>query len=390
MSESYRALLGRPAVLPLLGALSAAWLSFGMVGLAVILTAHGATGSYSSAGAVMAAFAFGASMLAPVRGRIIDRHGARPWLVLFAAGFGGSLLLLAGLASSGTGTWPLIACAGAAGISAPPLVATLRGLWSQVVEEAALRRAYTLTALIGDVGMVAAPALCGLLFVLAPWSPLVVCALSPMLGAVIVARRAPSASSRGSSRGSEPPLLGSGRMRRLLVVSVALGAALGLVEIAVPASASRWGIERYSGLMLASFALGSVAGGLWFGRRRWRRSAQERYLLAAVCLALALAPLALATTPKALAALLFIAGLGYGPATISLFEALDVITRSRSTEALTWVTTAEAAGIATGAAASGWIVSSLGSRAPFGVASLTLAVAAVGALLFGRGKADAR
>ena len=234
--------------------------------------------------------------------------------------------------------------------------------------------------------MVGGPALCGLLFVLAPWSPLALCASSPLLAAVVVIRKTPSPKREPSRHSAEPSLLASSAMRRLLVVSVAVGVAFGLIEVAVPASATRWGIERYSGLLLAAFAVGSIVGGLWFGRRHWRRSPQQRYLIATACLAVALAPLALATSPEVLALLLFVAGLGYGPATISLFEALDAVTRSRSTEALTWVTTAEAAGIAAGAAASGWIVSAFGARSPFVVAAVALAVTAIGVLTHDHGR----
>ncbi len=180
-------------------------------------------------------------------------------------------------------------------------------------------------------------------------------------------------------------------MRALLIVSVALGAALGLVEVAVPAVATGWDIESYTGLLLASFALGSVVGGLWFGRREWHRSAQERYLIAVALVAVALGPLVLATSPEALAPLLFVAGLSFGPATISLFEALDAVAPPGSTEALTWVTTAESAGIAMGAALSGWMVSTLGARSPFVAASVILAIAAVGALAWrARGREPSR
>ena len=169
-------------------------------------------------------------------------------------------------------------------------------------------------------------------------------------------------------------------MRALLLVSVALGVALGLVEVAVPAAAVRWDVEGYTGLLLASFAIGSVVGGLWFGRREWHRPAQERYLIAVALLAAAYAPLLVATGPAMLGSLLFIAGLSFGPATISLFEALDDAAPRGSTEALSWVTTAESAGIATGAALSGWMVSTVGGRSPYAAASLILAVAATGAI----------
>jgi MFS family permease len=382
VSGGYRALFGRPSVRPLLAAISTAFLSFGMIGLALILTTHRATGSFGVAGLVMAAFSVGASVLAPARGRLIDRRGIRPWLIVFAGGYGASLALLVVLASGGSGTWPLVVCAACAGASAPPLISTSRGLWAATVEPALLRRAYALTSLIGDVGTVVAPALCGVLFVVAPWSPLLVCAASPLVGAAIVTHRFASLARSERSDDDARHLLSGSAMRALLVVSVALGAALGFVEVAVPASATRWGVESYTGLLLASFALGSVVGGLWFGRREWHRSAQERYLIAVGLLAIAYAPLLLATSPEALVPLLFIAGLSFGPATISLFEALDAAAPTGSTEALSWVTTAESAGIATGAVISGWMISTLGGRSPFAAASLILATAAIGALVW--------
>lgn len=371
MSESYRALLGRPNARRLIAALAAAWLSFGMVGLALFLTANRATGSYGVAGVVVAAFSVGSGALAPFRGRLIDRRGAWPWLPLLASGYGTSLVLLAALARTAPNAWLLALCAAAAGASAPPLVATLRDLWSSAVEPSLLRRAYALTSLVGDAGLVIAPAFGGLLFVVAPWSPLIVCAAAAVLGAAIVVRKS-SAPAKPTSDGSTTSPVKSNAMRALLLVSVALGIALGLVEVAVPAAATRWNAERFSGFLLGAFALGSIAGGLWFGQRKWRRSPEDRYLVAIFLLAVALAPPLIATGPATLAPLLFVAGLGYGPATISLFELLDAAAPASAVEAFTWVTTAEAIGTACGAAASGWAISSLGAWSPFALGSAVL------------------
>ena len=59
----------------LLVSLSAAWLSFGSVGLVVLLAAHRQTGSYTAAGVTVGAFSFGAGAFAPLRGRLVDRRG---------------------------------------------------------------------------------------------------------------------------------------------------------------------------------------------------------------------------------------------------------------------------------------------------------------------------
>ena len=174
------------------------------------------------------------------------------------------------------------------------------------------------------------------------------------------------------TRSQIAPLLGA----TLGAVEIALGIALGLADVAIPAAGSRWEETSYSGFLLGAFALGNVAGGIWFGRRDWKSSPQRRYLVATLLLALALAPPIAATGAKTLAPLLIISGLAYGPATISLFEALDTLAASRATEALTWVTTAGAIGAAAGSAASGWAIERFGLWAPFAAASLILAVAA--------------
>jgi MFS family permease len=364
MEGTYRALLTRGRSRQLMAALGAAWLSFGMVGLAIFLTSHRTNGSYGLAGVAVAAFAVGSGLLAPLRGRLLDRRGARPWLPAFA-----------GLARAGASSWALSLCAAAAGASAPPLVASLRALWPRVVEQAQVRRAYALTSVIGDIGLVVAPALGGLLFVVVPWLPLAVCAISAIAAALVVARVSATAVRREAKARVAAPLLTRG-LKVLLAVEMALGIALGLADVAIPAAATRWGETSYSGFLLGAFALGSVAGGIWFGRRDWKSSPQRRYLVATLFLALALVPPIAATGAATLAPLLIISGLAYGPATISLFEALDTLAPFRATEALTWVTTAGAIGTAAGSAVSGWAIGRFGLWAPFAAASLTLAVAA--------------
>jgi MFS family permease len=375
MVESYRALFVRGQPRELIAALGVAWLSFGMVGLAIFLTAHRATGSYGLAGVAVAAFSIGSGALAPLRGRLLDRRGPRPWLLLFAAGYAAALLAFAAFAQTGSRPSVLIGCAAASGAGAPPLIASLRALWPSVVDEASLRRAYALTSVVGDVGLVVGPALAGLLFVWLSWLPLVICALSVVPAALVVIRNSHPRRDRDAAPAGRARLLGR-RFVVLLAVEAALGTALGLVEVAVPTAAASWGETAYSGLLLAAFALGSVGGGVWFGRREWRSDPERRYLVAALLLAAALLPPIAASGAIGLAPLLILAGLSYGPATISLFEALDNLAASRATEAFTWLTTAAALGTAAGSAAAGWATASIGLWAPFAAASATLGVAA--------------
>ena len=333
----------------------------------------------------VAAFSLGSGALAPLRGRLLDRRGAHPWLVVFAAGYAAALLALAGLAQANARPWALVACAAAGGASAPPLVATLRALWASVVAEAELRHAYALTSVIGDVGLVVAPALAGLLFVAVPWLPLAIAAVGAVAAALVVARNARRpAGQTGAAPGAAR--LWSRGLVVLAAVEVALGAALGLVEVEVPAAASSWGATAWSGVLLAAFAFGSALGGLWFGRREWRSAPERRYLLAALLLAVALLPPIAATGVPSLAPLLLVAGLGYGPATISLFEALDELAAARPTEAFTWLTTSTAAGTAAGSAAGGFLTAGIGLWAAFAAASATLGIAATVGLALRQGR----
>jgi hypothetical protein len=123
-----------------------------------------------------------------------------------------------------------------------------------------------------------------------------------------------------------------------------------------------------------------VAGAIWFGARHWRRPVVERYLLCVLTLGVLVAPLGLARTTGGLAALLVVAGLAYGPATISIFESLDVLAPGGGAEALTWVTTAEAGGWAAGTAVASLLVIHVATWSPFVLASLILVVP-VGLLL---------
>lgn len=222
----------------------------------------------------------------------------------------------------------------------------------------------------------------------AAWSPLTGCAIAAVVAAVVAAHGAPPVGRSGGPHADRSPLT-SAALRVLLAVSVALGAALGLVQVAVLAAATRWGVTAYAGFLLGAFALGSVAGALWFGRRPWQRPPEERYLLAVLALALAVAPPLLAHNAVVLAPLLLVAGLGYSPATISLFEALDVLAPRKPTQALTWVTTTQALGTAAGAAAAGAASVRLGTWAPFAIASVVLAVSAAAALRWQRATVQA-
>jgi MFS family permease len=96
---------------------------------------------------------------------------------------------------------------------------------------------------------------------------------------------------------------------RNLVVAMALAdVALGTVDVAVAAFARDRGQAGAAGVLLAMFALSSIAAGVLYGGRRWRWPPERRLPLLLIGGAVAAVPLALADSVLALGVLLVLAG----------------------------------------------------------------------------------
>ena len=379
MTASYLALVRLAPARRLIYALSVAGLSFGMVGLTVLLTVQHTTGSYPDGGFAAAAFALAAGALAPVRGRLVDRRGARIWLPGLALGYAAALVVLDVSAEAGAPAWLLVGLGGLIGITAPPLFASARVVWAQAVAPNLVRRGYVMTALLYDGGQVAGPALASLLFVFTNWIAALVCGVAAVAGGLLsLPTRNPAHYTHAPH--PMPSLFKSRSLLGLLAVSVMLGAGQGLVQVGVPVAAGRWHDGSLAGPLLAAFAAGSVTGGLWYGTRYWQGPVLERYLVSVLSVGLLLSPAVFAGGPISLAPLLFLAGLAFGPATVALFETLDVVAPGSGAESLTWITTAEAGGSAGGSALAGVLADHGGATVPFAIASAILVVPAALAL----------
>lgn len=379
MSDSYLALVRLRPARRLIYALSGASLSFGMVSLTVLLSVERSTSSFPDGGFAVGAFALAAGASAPFRGRLVDRRGARTWLPGLALGFAGSLVALDLAAHDRGPAWLLISLGGLVGASTPPLFASARAVWPQAVEPGLLRRGYATTSLLSDVGQVSGPALASLLFLISAWVAPIVCGAAALAGALLSLPTRHPASYRHEPT-PMPRLFASRGLPGLLAISVAFGTGVGLVQVAVPTLAGRWHHAPLAGPLLAAFALGSVVGALWFGSRSWHRPVIDRYLWSVLAVGALLVPAVFAGSPASLAPLLFLAGLAFGPATVSLFETLDVLAPGSGAEALTWVTTAEATGTAAGSALAGLLVVHGGTWTPLALASGVLIAPAALAL----------
>jgi MFS family permease len=378
--SAYRPLFARAEARRLVAASLMARLPIAMIDLPLILLAVETTGSYATAGLALGVRAGAVAVTAPVRGRIIDRHGSRrvvPPLVvagaLVTAAIPGAAALDAG--------WLIVVLAGLEGGLAPALPAAMRLEWQRLLagDQPRLEQAYAFES-SAQVGLyVVGPLAAGGGIALAGAS-------ATLLGSAVlllVAGLAFAAMARSAPRADGPAARGLGPIRtsalRDLVVAVALAdVALGTVDVAVAAFARDRGQAGTAGVLLALFALSSIIGGALYGGRRWAWPPERRLTLLLMASAAATVPLALADSLHALAALLVVAGTPSAAQFITSSIALDrAAPPSMGAEAYNWLSTANATGVAIGATLAGVLIEAEGTSAAFlaGAGALALAAA---------------
>src|SRR4051794_31605845 len=159
-TRRYRALLAIPGVRTPLLLSTAGSMPIGMFGLAILLLAHDATGSFAQAGRVVGAFSLANAFGAIAQGRLMDRFGQTRVLRAAAAGHLPALIALVIAAQAGASVWLLALCALCGGATLPQLPAAMRSLWNALVADPQQRAtAYALVAVVFEVAVVTAPAL---------------------------------------------------------------------------------------------------------------------------------------------------------------------------------------------------------------------------------------
>jgi MFS family permease len=382
----YRSLLREPGFSRLVVAVNLTRITVAVIPLAEVLLVRRRTGSFADAGIVTAAWALASGVLAPFQGRLVDRYGQPrvllPCAVLSAAALGGFVAA----ALQDAPTWVLAVLSAGAGAAFPPVGASMRNLWKQRLEgdESRLGTAYSFESVVVEVAFVTGPALCAIVVALAsPEAALVGAAAAILIGTTWMAT---SRVSRGwppepSTMGAAGAL-GDRGLRTLVLITVPVGAALGTLDIGMPAFARAHGHPAAAGLLLTGFAVGSMLGGLWYGSRKWESGQLfRRFVLVNVVFTVGLLPLAAAPSLGVMAALSVLSGLAFAPAVTCMYLLVDrVAPAGTSTEAFTWVLTATAAGQALGAGVAGIVTQHAGVRAALLVASAAAVLGVVIAL----------
>ena len=359
----YFAVLKTPGVLALAASSGVGRLGLSTTSLALILTMASRTGSLAVAGSGTADFALASGALAPVRGWLADRYGTAVAIGLLGTACGLGLLTI--VPAYRLGTAALIGICAATGAVTPSLGAVTKARLSALFrsDDHARQLATSLDTVIDTAALMGGPALAGLIVSVASVeATLETAAALIILGSIGTSVAAPmrrqrrlapepSASGRHSQHVITQPVL-----RQTVIAMCFAGAAIGAVEVIVPAFAIRHHDPGGSGAVLAILFGASALGALLYGRRRWISTLARRYRVLTVCLAASLIPLALASDVTVLAVLIPLPGLVFGPVLISAFLlAQQSSAASQQNQANTWIATGNTAGAALGLALGGLV-----------------------------------
>jgi MFS family permease len=376
---AYRRVLATPGIGRLYAASVVARMPLGFGTLATVLVVRDATASFTVAGVAAGCELLAAALTAVPMGRLVDRYGQTrvllPLATFNAAALSG--LALAALLDAPAPT--LVALAFFAGVI-PPVSACHRALLADILSGLRLQSAYALESIVQEGMYTGGPLLVAAAVAIGgPADALIAGAAFTLFGTLWFARTTLSREwwapvVTRPSRGA----LGSPIVRLLGVYGVLAGAGFGAFEVAVIAFAREQGSPNAAGLLLAVWAIGSMAGGLWYGSRDWRRPAAQRFREVSWLVPVAFAPALVAPSIWSLAPLMVVAGLAIAPMASLLYTLCgELAPEGMVTESFTWLNTAFPVGIGAGAALCGVVVDGPGAQAGIALACIGPALGAL-------------
>ena len=385
MSGGFGDLLRTRGVARIIAAQLVARFPSGMLSLGLLFHVERRTGSYTAAGAVLAALSIGQALSGPATGRLMGRLGIRPVVL------GTATLCAAAVAAIALADLTVIATVGlalAAGLTFPPITAAVRTIYPKLVNSRMLAPLFSLDASLQELIWIGGPVAVtfvattvstelGLLLSVALligggiWF-----AASPEVGRVRIPR---------SKRRFGAVLL---KPQVLLVTGVGFLVIASCADVEASVAGAFGTGDPTSGVVLSIWSLASLVGGFALARlpmRSW--SLTLRLLIVAVGVVI---------TPFVsgfweLSAALVVAGFGLAPA-LGVMSAIvsSSVRFSDTAEAYGWTNTGQLVGVALGAALAGALIDRFGAQTAFGSAAVLAALGLAAAALAHRVTPDLR
>jgi len=391
---SYLTVLRKPGALRFSMAGAVGRAPMAMFGLGTVMLISASTGHYALAGLVSGAGSIGYAISAPQIARLADTFGQRrvlrPLIAVFAVG----CAAFVACAELGAPVWVLIITGCVAGSSMPSLGSMVRSRWSALLHNAAeLHAAFSLESVVDEMVFVVGPPLVTLLATALPPAGILVCAVLSVTGTLVfAAQRRTEPPAQGRLRGADDRSAASDASRRrwlpapglstMVPLYYCLGAMFASFDLSTVDFAQREGHKPLAGLILGTYALGSGIGGLWYGTRHWQAPLQRRFALTLILTVAGVATFWAQPNLISLDAGVLVAGLTIAPTLIAGYGLTEQqAPAARRTEAMTWLSSSIAVGVATGSAVCGRIIDAAGPRWGYGFAACCGGVAVATCLL---------
>jgi MFS family permease len=383
--KTYAELLRHPGVARLLFAQLVARFPGGMLSLGLLIHVERIFDSYGIAGLVLASLSIGQAVSGPLTGRWMGAWAMRPVLILTSAVCAAALAVLAFAPLSIPG---FMAVALVCGLSYPPIQPAVRTIYPKIVNSRQLTPLFSLDASAQEIIWVAGPVIVTFVATQISSTAGILMSLVFLVGGGIWFISSPEVGRVRIPRSKRRFGVVLARPSVLLItfVGILLVGSFAAIEAGVVSMFDHGGLE--SGVVLAIFALASLAGGLAFGHLPvgpWALARRMAVILAGSILAI------FAFEFWTISGALVIAGLCVAPALAVMFAAVSATVRfSDTAEAYGWVGTGQLLGAALGSAVAGFFIDGAGSTGGFVTAAALAAVAVLIAVLFRRALPDLR
>ncbi|GAA1494336.1 MFS transporter [Curtobacterium herbarum] len=383
--SAYGSLLKTPGVGRVIAAQLTARFPFGMLSLAYLLHVEHIFDSYGAAGLVLATTSIGQALAGPLTSRWMGRWGMRPVLILTSIV---AFVTMGIIAFFVMPLWAYVVIGFVGGLAVPPVQPAVRTIYPKMVTSSQLTPLFSLDASAQELIWVAGPVITTFVatqigtveaIVVAMVFLLIGCTwfiASPELGRVRIPR-----SKRAFGVVMKRPSVVVATVTGLLLIGACSAVEASVTSVFGEGSPN-------AGIVLAVFAVGSLAGGLALGHRPISQNALWlRMTIVFVGLVLAVGN----PTFWWLCISLVIAGAGIAPALTVMFGSVSATVKfSDTAEAYGWMGTGQLIGAAGGSAVAGFLIDSSGPSGGLTVGAVMAAAGVVFPLVMRRWLPDLR
>ena len=367
-----------------------------MFGLGTVLLISAATGKYGVAGTVSAVGSLGYAFTSPRIARLVDSQGQRRVLLPLLMVFAVATAMLIAAVELHLPTWAFFVPGAIAGATMPSLGTLVRARWSVLLAGSPrLHAAFSFESVADELCFVIGPAAVTLLATeVFPASGVGAAALLCVLGTLwfaaqrgtepVAVRPDPPAAGQPGRPGRPARVRGAAAPGLVVLAPVylLLGAMFVSIDLSTVAFAQQFGHKPLAGFILGTYALGSATGGLWYGSRQWRAAGEKRFALTLTLTVLGVATFWAQPNLVTLTCGIYLCGLTIAPTLIAGFSLLEAQARpGRRTEAMSWLSSGIAVGVALGASVVGFVIDAHGPRLGYAFAALCGAASAATCLV---------